>query len=96
MSARLESHPVEVLTDGGSSGGRLVLAEGKLVAVLVRVEGGETGEPGSAGGWYVEAGFGPCGILMTLPPQVFPEEAEAMAWIGQQLERRAAGAVRPG
>ena len=91
MTSNLEAHPVEVLTDGGSSGGKLVLVEGKLAAVLIEVRPEETGDSGSPGGWYVEAGFGPCGILMTLPPRVFPDEAEAMEWIGRQIEEHQTG-----
>lgn len=85
MTTELEARPLKILTDGGSSEGKLVLAGGMLAAVLIYVGAGETGEQDLEGGWYVEAGFGPCGILMTLPPQVFAEETEALEWIRHQL-----------
>jgi hypothetical protein len=94
MTSNLETMPLDVLTDGGSAPGILVLADGKLAAVLVRVRPEETGEPEPhAGGWYVEAGFGPCGILMTLTPQVFADDREALDWVSQQLAQAAAVAA---
>jgi len=81
----LETRTLEVLTDGGSRHGVLVLSEGKLAAVLIRVEGEETGQPGSAGGWYLEAGFGPCGNLVTLQPDVFADQSQALDWICGRL-----------
>jgi hypothetical protein len=83
----LETRSVDVLTDGGSRIGVLVLSKGKLAAVLIRVDGRETGRPGSDGGWYLEAGFGPCGALMTLQPEVFPQQWQALDWIRNRLSQ---------
>lgn len=83
--AELETRALSVLTDGGSRDGLLVLAEGKLAAVLIQIGADETGVPGSQGGWYLEAGFGPCGILMTLPPDVFSQEREALDWVEKRV-----------
>lgn len=81
----LETRSVEVLTDGGSKIGVLVLSEGKLAAVLIPVTGKESGRSDSEGGWYLEAGFGPCGGLVTLQPDVFAQQAQALDWIRKQL-----------
>lgn len=86
MTVGLLSNPVEVLTDGGSTGGLLVMAGGKLAAVLIHVRADETGEDEGTDGWYVEAGFGPCSILVTLPPQVFADEQAALNWVAHQID----------
>jgi hypothetical protein len=61
------------------------LSDGTLAAVVVRVLPEESADGHE--GWYLEAGFGPCSILMTLPPQVFRDKEEAIDWISRQLER---------
>jgi hypothetical protein len=73
-----------VLADGGTRDGLLVLNDGTLAAVVVRVLAEESGDGNE--GWYLEAGFGPCSILMTLPPQVFRTREQAIDWISRQLE----------
>jgi hypothetical protein len=83
----LETRPLDILTDGGSRHGVLVLSQGKLAAVLIEVAASETGRPGGGGGWYLEAGFGPCGRLLALQPEVFQHQADAIAWINKRLER---------
>jgi hypothetical protein len=40
--------------------GCLLLVDGSLAAVLVRLEQAEHSDPTLAGQWFVEAGFGPC------------------------------------
>jgi hypothetical protein len=76
--------PVSVLSDGGSHEGRLVFAGTDLVAVLTMVSAEENA--GGSGGWFLEAGFGPCSILMATSPSVFPTLDEAIAWVRGQLE----------
>ena len=46
MADMIDTSPVDVLVDGGSSSGRLVMAGGKLVAVIVRVTAAEVGDAG--------------------------------------------------
>ena len=53
---QLALQPVQVGVAGGSEG-RLVMAEGCLVAVLVRLTEEDHGE--LAGGWFLETGYGP-------------------------------------
>ena len=79
--------PMSVMSDGGSHEGRLVLADGDLVAVFAWVTVEETaGGEGQAEGWYLEAGFGPCGNAMSVTPPVFATLDEAMAWVRATLE----------
>jgi hypothetical protein len=85
MTDTIASEQIEVLVDGGSSEGRLVSLRHKLVAVLVRVSAAEAGT-GGGGGWFLEAGFGPCSILKTQAPDVFRSEDEALLWIEHQLQ----------
>ena len=78
---------ISVMTDGGGHEGHLVLAAGHLVAVLSRVTAEETlGEREQIEGWFLEAGFGPCGPLMSVTPPVFTDLEEALAWVRTRLE----------
>jgi hypothetical protein len=86
MARTIQSNRVDVLVDGGSSDGRLVMAEGKLAAVIVRVTAEEVSDTATEGGWFLEAGFGPCGILRAPAPDIFPSEIEALRWIERQLD----------
>ena len=79
--------PISVMTDGGGSDGHIILADGLLVAVLSRVTAEETlGEKGQVEGWFLEAGFGPCGVLMSVTPPVFSDMEQAVAWVRMRLE----------
>jgi hypothetical protein len=73
---------------GGSREGRSAYADGKLVGILIPVTPEEAGD-GSPGGWYLEAGFGPCGPLMAATPPVFADLGEAAAWFSKMLARSA-------
>jgi len=53
MSRQITFQPIEVLTASEDREGRLVLVDGKLAAVLVRLS-----DPLLRGAWYFEAGFG--------------------------------------
>ena len=66
--------------------GCLVLAEGRLVAVLVRI-GGEA--PSETAGWFLEAGFGRCFPGASQP--LFETLAEALAWVRRRLAQDTAG-----
>jgi hypothetical protein len=81
----LQSLPV--LADGTSHEGQLVLANGHLAAVLTHVPAEETaGEGDRAGGWYLEAGFGPCSSVMSITPPTFISLEEALQWVRIRLE----------
>jgi hypothetical protein len=86
MAGTIETSRVDVRVDGGSSDGMLVMESGKLVAVLVQVSAEDLGDTATEGGWFLEAGFGPCGLVKTAPPDVFSSEVEALRWIERQLE----------
>jgi len=58
-----------------------VLAEGRLVAVLVRLA--DQAHQGLVGAWFLEAGFGPCAA--TTPP-MFQNLDAAKDWVRTQLE----------
>ena len=75
-----------VLADGGRHEGRLVLADGQLVAVFTWVTPEETvGGHERAGGWFLEAGFGPCSGLISTTPPVLATLDDAVTWVRLQL-----------
>ncbi|WP_245435704.1 hypothetical protein [Microvirga calopogonii] len=70
---------VMVDTSSRDEEGFLVCVEGRLVAVLVRLDGEEHAEPELERKWFLEAGFGPCasGGPRSL---VFESLGEAQRW----------------
>ena len=79
----IECRPILVNTASPDEKGCLALADGRLVAVLVRVA--DTGdEPGGEklSGWQMEAGFGCCAVSV---PPLFDTLADAAAWMRMQL-----------
>lgn len=80
MSLELLLHPVPVHTGSGDEDGQLVLADGRLVAVLVRL--GDAAHAGLLGAWFLEAGFGPCSQAA---PPLFTDLDAAQDWIRQRL-----------
>jgi hypothetical protein len=85
MVATITTSTIDVLVNGGSSTGRLVIAGGKLAAVLVRVTAAEVSATAVEGGWFLEAGFGPCGALKVSDPGVFRNESDALRWVELHL-----------
>jgi hypothetical protein len=78
---------ISIMSDGGSHEGRLVLSGKDLVAVFARVTAEENAGSGNGtGGWFLEAGFGPCSILMTTSPSVFKTLEEALVWVQDRLD----------
>lgn len=71
--------PIAVDTGSADREGRLVMANGMLVAVLVRLD-----TPGheSAHSWFMEAGLG---RLQGLRPPAFDTLEAATRWLRQQL-----------
>ena len=74
--------PIPVMTGSQDHEGRLVLADGQLVAVLVRLADEVHGD--KRGGWFLETGYGRCD-----GPQhpVFASLDEAQAWVRRRVER---------
>lgn len=57
MRPKISFQPIEVVTASEDREGCLVLADGKLAAVLVRLND-PAHDPMLRGAWYLEAGFG--------------------------------------
>lgn len=76
----LHVRPMRVGTGSADEEGRLVLADGRLVAVLVRLE--DAAHSGLVGSWYLEAGFGACADAR---PPVFDTLDAARAWVRRRL-----------
>lgn len=81
MSVELLLHPVPVHTGSGDQDGQLVLADGRLVAVLVRLD--DMSHAGLVGAWFLEAGFGPCAHVVA---PIFGDLDAARSWIRLQFE----------
>ncbi|MFD1704641.1 hypothetical protein ACFSCV_16665 [Methylopila henanensis] len=76
----MEFLPVKVETGSADEEGRLVLRNGKLIAVLVRLDDLDHGPV--VGQWSLEAGFN--GVDSTKPP-LFANLAAAERWLNRQL-----------
>lgn len=74
--------PILVETDSPDEKGCLVLANGRLVAVLVRVASTGIEQDKTLSGWQMEAGFGRCAVAV-LP--LFDTLGNAVAWVREQL-----------
>ena len=81
MALSLLVQPMRVATGSADEDGRLVLANGRLVAVLVRLA--DEIHAGRVGSWYLEAGFGPCAA--EVPSPTFGSLDAAKAWVERQL-----------
>jgi hypothetical protein len=78
-----ECRPILVNTASPDEKGCLVLADNRLVAVLVRVtDAGVEQARRELCGWQMEAGFGRCAVSV-LP--LFDTLADAVAWMRTQL-----------
>jgi hypothetical protein len=76
----MEFQPIKVATGSADEEGRLVIYEGKLVAVLVRLD--DLGHEAAVGQWSLEAGFN--GVDSAKPP-LFANLQAAERWIGLQI-----------
>lgn len=72
--------PVHVHTGRGDEEGRLVLADGRLVAVLVYLADEIHAE--LVGSWFLETGYGPCA---TARPPIFENLDVAQQWVKCQF-----------
>jgi hypothetical protein len=79
MSFHLQ--PALIATGSGDTEGRLVFADGYLVAVLVRLSDDHEED---AGKWFLEAGFG---RVDDPAPSKFTNLDEAQEWIHSRLSR---------
>jgi hypothetical protein len=70
------------MTGSDDRDGRLVTIDAHLVAVLVRLDSPIHGE--RRGGWFLEAGFGPCDGPAK---PVFDQLEEAQDWIATRVRR---------
>jgi hypothetical protein len=80
MRPQISFQPIEVLTASEDREGCLVLVDGKLAAVLVRLND-QAHEPLLRGVWFIEAGFGFLDRLHNL----FASLEEAAAYIKRAL-----------
>ena len=79
----IECRPILVNTASPDEKGCLILADGCLVAVLVRVaDTGDKQNRKRLSGWQMEAGFGRCAVPV---PPLFGTLAAAVAWMRMQL-----------
>ncbi len=74
--------PVQILTDSHDQEGRLVFIDDLLVAVLVRLSDQHVG---SAGLWYLEAGFG---LVAHKEAPLFDDLDAAVRWLAQISRHR--------
>jgi hypothetical protein len=79
--SRITLQPIPVLTGSDDRDGLLVLDDGALVAVLVRLDSAVHEE--QRGGWFLEVGLGPC--YGPVHP-VFESLEEAQEWVAKRLE----------
>lgn len=76
----MKFQPIKVATGSADEEGRLVLVDGRLVAVLVRLDDPAHGV--TQGQWSLEAGFN--GVDSVKPP-LFANLPAAERWIGLQI-----------
>lgn len=85
-SPTFDCRPILVNTASADEEGCLVLADGRLVAVLVRVADlGAEQQGEKLSGWHMEAGFGCCAVAVA---PLFDTLADAIAWMRTQLSAR--------
>jgi hypothetical protein len=79
MPARISFCQMNLCTNSEDSDGQLVLYDGALVAILVRLAGEE--HEGDRGAWFLECGLGPLagyhGVFATIE--------EAGSWIDERI-----------
>ena len=82
MPPTLSLQPIPVRTGSQDREGQLVLVEGELVAILVRLADEAHGR--ERGQWFLEVGFG---SLMGGKSRLFATLDEAQAWVRDRLTR---------
>ena len=71
--------PIPVMTGMDDREGRLILVDGSLVAVIVRLDDPEHGT--HVGKWFLEASFSP----RHSPAALFDSPDDAAAWVAGQI-----------
>jgi hypothetical protein len=82
VAIKLTFQPIQVDTGSADEDGQLVLANGKLVAILVRLSD-EHEQAEFRGAWFVEASFG---SWTGCAGKMFSTLEDAEAWIVQRLD----------
>jgi hypothetical protein len=82
MRPRISLQPIEVLTASQDREGRLVLADGMLVAVLVRLSD-EAHDPLLRGAWFLETGLGSLDGRHELFASLEEAAASIEGWLNQ-------------
>lgn len=77
--ASLDMQPIPVRTGSKDKEGRLVLFEGELIAVLVRLDDDMHGD--NRGQWFLDAVF----VSKLTRDDPFPTLAEVETWVRQKL-----------
>jgi hypothetical protein len=72
--------PIAIRTGSQDSEGQLILADGELVAILVRLADPAHGH--DRGQYFLEVGFGPC--VVGRPP-LFADLTAAQTWVRRRL-----------
>jgi hypothetical protein len=86
MPLNISFQPLRVLIDGHDTYGNLVLSDGQLAAVIVRLDGDHHASEHKER-WHLEAGFGKCNVR---DAPLFKTPEEAGAWIEKVLTRTTA------
>ena len=86
MALDITFTPMRVLIDGHDTYGNLILSDGQLAAVVVRLDGEHHG-PEHKGLWNLEAGFGKCASRSA---PLFQTPEEAGAWVQETLTGKTA------
>jgi hypothetical protein len=68
---------MRVLIDGHDTEGKLVLVDGRLAAVIARLDG-KAHPSKDRGQWHLEAGLGKCAVRTT---HLFKTPEDAGAWV---------------
>jgi hypothetical protein len=63
----------------------LIYSQDALAAVFSRITPEEAAEHFEVGHWFIEAGFGDCGILKQGKPVSFASVEDACAWVDEQM-----------
>lgn len=71
--------------DGGPRDGLLIYSNDALAAVVTRLDAEDAAEHYEAGRWFIEAGFGDCGILKHAKPASFASIEDVLAWVDAQM-----------
>jgi hypothetical protein len=90
VARELSFRPLPLLITGEEREGQLVLADGKLVAVLVRLNG-DAPSPELVGRWFLDTAFDPLDASGT---HIFADLEQAGRWVQGQFGRR--GSAKPG